>query len=285
MAGALGWPSGSIQIQRVAGGDTCESFLVSSSRHQAFVKITAAERVDLFRAEADGLDALAATETIQVPGVLAIGQCEESAAAWLALEALDLRTRSEAVDRILGLQLAELHHCSQDRYGWPRDNFLGKTPQLNEVCDNWAEFFAARRLQPQIDQLLASEQDPQLNALLSELLSLWQRLAMDHDPVPSLLHGDLWSGNAAALANGSPVIFDPAVHVGDRECDLAMADLFGGFGRSFFEAYQTSWPLQAGWRERREVYQLYHLLNHANLFGGAYVGTVKNRIQRLQVRC
>ena len=204
---------------------------------------------------------------------------------WLALEALDLQPRNKSVDRTLGQQLAELHSRRRQRFGWRRNNFLGKTPQSNHSHEGWVEFFAMQRLRPQIDQLLASTTQPQLEALLTELIPLWQKLATGYTPVPALLHGDLWAGNAAAQADGSPVIFDPAVHVGDRECDLAMADLFGDYHSEFFRAYEATWPLDEGWRERREFYQLYHLLNHANLFGGGYVDTVKRRLQRLRSCC
>ncbi len=269
----------------MAGGETCESFLLEASSRRAFIKIATTDLIELFHSEADGLEALAQGQSIRVPRVLATGQTEQPALAWLALEALDLRVRDGTVDYLLGQQLANLHRLPQDRFGWSRDNFLGKTPQLNQPHDHWEAFFVTQRLRPQIDQLLHSTSDAQLTDLLAELIPLWQKISAGHTPVPSLLHGDLWSGNAAALADGSPVIFDPAVHVGDRECDLAMADLFGGYGSEFFDAYATTWPLPSGWRERREFYQLYHLLNHANLFGGAYIATVKRRIQRLQATC
>lgn len=259
--------------------------MLSSPGHRAFIKTASIGCLAVFNAEADGLEALASSEAIRAPGVMAIGQCDKPELAWLALEALDLQARSERVDRALGRQLADLHSRVQDRFGWPRDNFLGKTPQINQPDSDWVSFFATRRLKPQIDQLLHSTKDPQLETLLAELIPLWQKVAAGHQPAPSLLHGDLWAGNAAALSDGSPVIFDPAVHAGDRECDLAMADLFGGYRSEFFSAYSATWPLATGWQERREFYQLYHLLNHANLFGSGYLGTVKRRIERLRACC
>jgi fructosamine-3-kinase len=285
VAAALKWSSHRLHVQPVAGGDTCKSFLLFSSSQRAFVKSAATGQVDLFHAEADGLEALATIGSIRVPQVLAVGQSEEPKLAWLALEALDLQTRNERVDRALGQQIADLHGQGHERFGWRRDNFLGKTPQSNQPQEDWVTFFSAQRLRPQLNPILASIKDRQLESLLAQLIPLWKKLASGYKPARSLLHGDLWSGNAAALADGSPVIFDPAVHVGDRECDLAMADLFGGYHSAFFKAYEAKWPLPEGWQERREFYQLYHLLNHANLFGGSYLATVKRRIQRLQACC
>ncbi|MEE4297245.1 MAG: fructosamine kinase family protein, partial [Wenzhouxiangella sp.] len=203
VAAALKWASRALYVQPVAGGDTCKSFLLLSSTGRAFVKTAESELVDLFHAEADGLEALAGTGSIRVPRVLAVGQCEKPMLAWLALEALDLQSRNETLDQALGQQLADLHSRRQKCFGWRRDNFLGKTPQANRPHDDWSTFFSTQRLRPQIDQILLATSDPQLEALLAELIPLWQKLATGYTPAPALLHGDLWAGNAAALTDGS----------------------------------------------------------------------------------
>ena len=165
--------------------------------------------------------------------------------------------------------------------GWHRDNWIGGTPQANDWCDDWCAFFRDRRLAP---QLALAERNGFDGALIADgelLLAKLASLMGAHDPAPSLLHGDLWSGNAAALANGEPVVFDPAVCVGDREADIAMTELFGGFGRDFYAAYSDAYPLAAGYPLRRELYNLYHVLNHLNLFGAGYLAQADGLIARL----
>jgi fructosamine-3-kinase len=170
-------------------------------------------------------------------------------------------------------------------YGWPRDNFIGGTPQSNQSHRTWAGFFAAERLQPQL--ALASRNGMERN-LRDQGERLAERLSsffLDYRPAPSLLHGDLWSGNAAQIAEGvaagTPVIFDPAVYRGDREADIAMAELFGGFSESFYAAYRAAWPLDPGYETRKTLYNLYHVLNHFNLFGAGYLGQAQRMIVRL----
>jgi len=163
--------------------------------------------------------------------------------------------------------LAAAHRKAGPRFGWPRDNYIGATPQENAPCAGWAEFWRHRRLEPQL--ALANR-----NGYRVEAPPVW-RLLEGHEPVASLLHGDLWSGNAGFLADGAPVVFDPAVYYGDREADLAMTELFGGFAEEFYAAYSEAWPLDEGYKLRKQLYNLYHLLNHLNLFGGGYLGQVR----------
>jgi fructosamine-3-kinase len=163
-------------------------------------------------------------------------------------------------------------------FGWPRDNVIGAFPQCNGWDDDWGRFFVERRLAPQLEHL--ARNGTPLRQALSLLERAGQWLA-EHQPEPCLVHGDLWSGNAAITAGGQGAIFDPAVYRGDREVDLAMARLFGGFPEAFFEGYEAAWPLPAGHRFRRDLYNLYHLLNHANLFGGSYLGQCQASIDTL----
>lgn len=237
----------------------------------------------MLEAEADGLAALRATGCVRVPAILGVGGTVEQ--AWLEIEYLELAALDRTGGAQLGAQLAELHRRTgneQDApYGWPRDNFIGATPQSNQSHRNWAGFFAAERLRPQL--ALASS-----NGLERPLRDQGERLAenlggffLDYRPAPCLLHGDLWSGNAGQLPDGTPVIFDPAVYRGDREADLAMAELFGGFPESFYAAYRAAWPLDSGYETRKTLYNLYHVLNHFNLFGAGYLGQARRMIGTL----
>jgi len=220
---------------------------------QGFLKEGAPARADAFAAEADGLDAL--RPHIRVPRVLERGL--RNGKAFILLEPLDLRPGDYAA---LGRALATLHHQSGPRFGWARDNYIGLSPQQNGWCDDWLEFWVTRRMEPQISWAREKGFDVSMPPM---------RLLEKHKPQPALLHGDLWSGNAGFTAAG-PVIFDPAVYYGDRETDLAMTELFGGFPREFYDAYNEAYSLDAGYEKRKHLYNLYHLLNHLNLFGAAY---------------
>jgi protein-ribulosamine 3-kinase len=207
-------------------------------------------------AEADGLAAL--RPHVRVPKVLDHGE------TYIRLEFLQLERNGDW--SALGRMLATLHRQTGPRFGWHRDNYIGLSPQQNGWCDDWAEFWRERRIRPQAERA-------GLEVNLGRLLE-------DHKPQPSLLHGDLWSGNAGFTAEG-PVIFDPAVYYGDREADLAMTELFGGFPRAFYDAYRKEWPVDDGYEKRKHLYNLYHLLNHLNIFGGGYLGQVKETLRLL----
>ncbi len=280
VARSIGLDENGIALRPVAGGDTSQTCLLETRNGSAFVKFESSDRCALLAAEADGLAALSRAGCVRVPQLLG-HQPFEAGGGWLALEALKLRPRTRPVDRRLGHELAMQHRDQGEMFGWHRDNYLGPMPQSNDVAGDWSEFFRQRRLAPQIQRLVQSRRGPGLDEAAQQVLAAWTRLGADHDPEPSLLHGDLWAGNAAALSDGTPVIYDPAVHYGDRECDLAMADLFGGFSEDFFRAYREAWPLPGGWRQRRAFYQLYHVLNHANLFGGSYVASAEHRMREL----
>lgn len=250
-----------------------------------FRKTAPAAQLPMFEAEIDGLHALAATGAVRTPAIVGAGNTADE--AWLEVEYLALCALDRAGGARLGEQLAALHRARDpdDTYGWPRDNFIGATPQSNQPHRTWAGFFAAERLRPQL--VLASG-----NGLPRELRDQGERLAerlaaffVDYRPQPSLLHGDLWAGNAGQLQSGpeagTPAIFDPAVYRGDREADLAMSELFGGFPESFYAAYRLAWPLDPGYETRKTLYDLYHVLNHFNLFGGGYLGQAKRMIGKL----
>ena len=282
IASRLGLNSDRLEIKSVSGGDTSPTFRLVCGEVAVFVKTADGGQADMLDCEADGLQALAETGCLRVPAILGQGLVEDSNRAWLALEALNLRPRNAAADRVLGQQLAAVHNCTGERYGWSRDNFLGRNRQANRPAADWSDFFCNQRLRPQIEQLQSSHPGMISSVLTDRALQRWSALCRHHhQPPPSLLHGDLWSGNASCLADDCPVVYDPAVHYGDAECDLAMAELFGGFSDDFFLAYAKARPLSPGWRQRRVFYQLYHLLNHANLFGGGYLNRVRAELERV----
>jgi fructosamine-3-kinase len=241
-----------------------------------FAKTNRAALLPVLEAEADGLEALRrAAGALQIPEPLALGITSGGQGeAVLVLSWLELQQAGGTQGRgwwQLGAQLAALHRASLDNpgggFGWSRDNFIGSGPQANGWMASWCDFFGQRRLAPQLRQAEASGQ--RLPGA-SELLEALPDLLGGHQPDPCLVHGDLWIGNAALLTDGSAALFDPAVYRGDREVDLAMAQLFGGFPQSFFEGYDATWPRPEGHRQRSRLYNLYHQLNHANLFGGGY---------------
>ena len=238
-----------------------------------FVKSVPLADAAMLDAEAEGLRALAACEALVVPEVIERGT--RDGMAFLATSWLDFGSEPRGV--AMGRALARLHRIAQGaRFGWAHDNFIGRTPQINGWGDDWAVFFRERRLRPQFARA-ARYGLHDADALLDAV----PRLLRDHAPPPSLLHGDLWSGNAAMLASGEPAIFDPAVYLGDREADIAMAHLFGGFDAAFYRGYEDEWPLPAGHEARRDLYNLYHIVNHLNLFGGSYRVQAETTIARL----
>ncbi|MDX1626314.1 MAG: fructosamine kinase family protein [Wenzhouxiangellaceae bacterium] len=256
------------RLQSVSGGSIARAYRLEDGERTAFVKCLDAEHADILDAEIHGLRLLSEGAAPPVPGVLGAGRTD--GAAWLALEWLELSRPTPEAWAHFGSSIARMHRRTSDAHGLERDNYIGRTPQPNTREDDWTTFFFEHRLRPQLARL-AARREGLSERLLGPLQKTWTQQFDDHRPEPSLLHGDLWSGNVGMRSDGEVVVYDPAAHYGDRECDLAMADLFGGVDAGFFAAYEAGWPLEAGWRERRRWYQLYHLLNHANLFGGHYL--------------
>lgn len=229
----------------------------------------------MFQAEAAGLECLRGSNAMAAPRPLAIGTADNQ--AFLVLEAIDFG-RPPGDWTSMGKQLATLHRTTHSTFGWHRDNYIGSTPQSNRANIEWSTFFREERMSPQFE--LAIEQGIAI-AGANELLDSIEALLAGHSPQPSLLHGDLWSGNAGWNDSGEPVIFDPACYFGDRETDLAFTEMFGGFPRSFYQSYQDTWPLAAGYERRKSLYNLYHIVNHANLFGGGYRSQAEQVIRSL----
>jgi len=261
------------------GGCINECHVVRGAGRAFFVKLNAPERAEMFSAEADGLREIARTQTVRVPEPVCHGRSPD--ACWLVLEHLELRSSDERSMGALGRKLALMHRVAGGRYGWYRDNTIGATPQVNTGSDDWIAFWREQRLGFQLKLAALRGHGGRLVANGERLMEKLPAFFEGYRPVPSLLHGDLWSGNAAAAPGGEPVIFDPAVYYGDREADLAMTELFGGFARSFYEAYQAEFPLDPGYRSRRNLYNLYHVLNHLNLFGGTYGVQALRMIEQL----
>ncbi|TJZ77353.1 fructosamine kinase family protein [Chitiniphilus eburneus] len=269
---ALGQPVTLGSPRAVGGGSINNACRVESSAGPFFVKLNRAGRLGMFEAEADGLDALG--RVIRAPRAICHGVAGEH--AFLVLEWLDLVRQGD--DAALGEALAAMHRSTASRYGWERDNTIGSTAQHNEWMDDWIAFWRERRLG---EQFRLARQNGQRFAQADRLLGMLPSFFNGYLPAPSLLHGDLWSGNVGFLASGAPVLFDPACYYGDREADLAMTELFGGFGRRFYDAYRAAWPLDSGYALRRDLYNLYHVLNHFNLFGGGYADEAERLTERL----
>jgi protein-ribulosamine 3-kinase len=263
----------------VAGGSINECYAWRGSSELVFVKVGARGARAAFEVESLALAELARAGALRVPRVIARG--ETDTAAFLALEWIESKAPDEKCEARLGEGLAALHAVSAARFGFHYDNLIGRTPQRNGWSSDWAEFFRDRRLRPQLTLAAQSGHGALLSEQGARLLERVPALLADHHPSASLLHGDLWGGNWLASTQGEPVVFDPAVYYGDREADLAMTRLFGGFGARFYRAYSAAAPLAPGWQARGDLYNLYHVLNHANLFGGGYAHQARAMMERL----
>ena len=263
----------------VGGGDINAAWRIRTEQNAVFLKTGPATSYDMFLAEAEGLQELAQAAAVRVPRVL--GCIVSGSEAVLALEWLDFEPADATSERLLGEQLAALHRHREERFGWHRDNTIGSTPQINDWKDNWINFWSEHRLGYQLELAAARGIG---SAAIKTGEKLQERLGdyfQDYQPEASLLHGDLWSGNYGFLPNGEAVIFDPATYYGDREADMAMTELFGGFGGEFYAGYNASWPLDAGYKIRKTLYNAYHILNHFNMFGGGYGSQAESMMGRL----
>lgn len=266
-------------LNPVYGGDINHCYCLKADSLSWFIKLNKPELKSMFAAEAEGLKELARTQTINVPKVITCGNNAEF--SYLILEYIDLKPCRSEAEHHLGQKLAQLHRQKQPFYGWHIDNTIGKTPQHNQSCDDWIEFWQKQRLYKQLQLAAEKGYTGKLQTQGEKLCADLSRFFSSYKPQASLVHGDLWSGNAACDYSGNPVIFDPACYYGDREVDLAMTELFGGFGRSFYAAYQSEWSLDEGYPIRKTLYNLYHILNHLNLFGSGYESQASGMIARL----
>ncbi len=261
----------------VGGGCINAAHRITDGDRTFFVKLNDEHQLSMFETEAEGLMEIAATGTVRVPEPVGWGSTDGH--AFLVLEYLELGGGG-ALER-LGRNLAAMHRVTHPRFGWHRDNVIGATHQPNGEEAEWVRFFAERRIGFQLDLALRKGAGSRMAKKGEALIERLPALFTDYRPVPSLLHGDLWGGNHAVTREGEPVIFDPAVYYGDREADIAMTELFGGFGGAFRAAYEEAWPLDPGYATRRTLYNLYHILNHFNLFGGGYGAQAEGMMDRL----
>lgn len=263
----------------IMGGSINEAMRLDGNLGTYFVKLNKPALVDMFEAEAEGLAEINATDEVLTPAPVCWG--EGDGQSWVVLEFIESGYQHSWSSARLGEQLAALHRHSAQHFGWRRGNYIGKTPQPNNESGQWVDFYAEQRLGFQL--ALAGERGAPASLLSAgeQLLADLPAFFSDYQPAPSLLHGDLWGGNWACDPGGNPVIFDPAVYYGDREADIAMTELFGGFDAEFYRAYNDTWPLDAGYPVRKTLYNLYHVLNHYNLFGGGYASQAGDMINNL----
>jgi len=277
IATATGRPAALEQQGAVSGGCINQAQRIRCENTDYFVKLNSASRVNMFAAEFDGLNELRQCTALHIPVPLCWGSDDQS--AWLVMEHLALGGRGNPV--ALGEGLAAMHRISREQYGWFRDNTIGSTHQDNTLADDWIKFWQVHRLQFQLDLAARKGVSGRLLSQGEKLLAELPALFESYVPEASLLHGDLWSGNYAYTQAGEPTIFDPGVYYGDREADLAMTELFGGFGSDFYAAYNNAWALDSGYRTRKTLYNLYHILNHFNMFGGGYESQAQGMMDSL----
>lgn len=266
-------------VRPLQGGDISTAFILESDSERFFCKCNSNDDAfQMFQAEQAGLEAIAETKTIASPKTLL---CEKlDVGAYLLLEYIEPKRATSTDMELLGHHLAALHKLSLSKnFGWERDNFIGSLPQYNKKHSDWATFYVQNRLLPQLRMArnsgtLSGVEIPSESQLKKTCERLFPKMN------PALLHGDLWSGNYLIATNGTPYLIDPAVYHGHHEVDLAMTKLFGGFGRNFYHAYAEQLPTAAGQDERADLYQLYYLLVHLNLFGASYKTSVMRILRR-----
>lgn len=279
IAAALQATMGCSGARTVSGGSIHNALRVETHAGSVFVKYGPCAVAAQLEAECDGLRELARANAIRTPSVIAVNRT--AAHAYVVFQWIEFAPSNSASDARLGTQLAQLHRVTAERFGYHRDNFIGATPQRNPWSADWIEFWRRVRLDYQLTCARANGASTRLLEQGERLIESVPQFFIGHTPVPSLIHGDLWRGNQATDRDGEPVIFDPAVYYADREAELAMTHLFGGFGQDFYRAYESAWPLAAGADVRCLLYQVYHVLNHFNLFGGGYQAQAERMIARL----
>ena len=261
----------------LSGGSISQSQkLKSRDGREFFCKQNEHSFYSYFDAESTALKQIEETNTIRVPKVISLGRTPT--ASFLVLEYIEEGSSNPKGQEEMGRQLARMHKIPQPYYGWTQDNCIGATPQPNPKSENWIDFYRKHRLQHQLQ--LAAQRGRSFDQAEKLLLNL-EYFFESYDPQPALLHGDLWGGNASHDSSGDPFIYDPATYYGDRETDLAFTYMFGGFSSSFYQGYEKEYPLDKGFKIRKTLYNLYHELNHFNLFGGGYASSAQSSINQL----
>lgn len=267
------------RLTSVGGGDINAAYHIKTEQISWFIKLNHVSLAPMFTAEAAGLQEIEAQNQVRTPKIILSGAHENQ--AFLLLEYIELGPLRGACNSRFGEQLARLHHQAQAFFGWPIDNTIGSTPQHNQRQVDWPTFWQQQRLGKQLQFAASNGFTGSLQTKGQLLLAQIPAFFTQYQPQPSLLHGDLWGGNVASDKQGNPVIFDPACYYGDRETDITMTELFGGFSRDFYNAYQHEYPLDADYKTRKSLYNLYHILNHLNLFGSGYLSQANHLIDSL----
>ena len=261
----------------VSGGCINQGYQLKGNGNTYFVKVNQPAQAEMFAAEALGLKQMQKTNTIRVPEPICWGVTDNW--SYIVMEWLEFSRADGQTWETMGRKLAAMHKTKgAAQFGWDQNNTIGSTPQINTWSADWAEFFSEHRIGYQLK--LAKRRGgsfPDVN----EVVAAVQEKLYNRQPLPSLVHGDLWSGNAAATPSGEPVILDPATYWGDREVDIAMTELFGGFPAAFYRGYNQAWQLDQGYQQRKTIYNLYHILNHFNLFGGGYGSQASRMIEQI----
>ena len=265
------------QVKGVSGGDIHQAWWLQTNQGAFFLKTNHAKAETLFASEALALGVIRASQTIRCPDVINYGCTNHQ--AWLLMEYIEMQAQGD--DFLRGRQLAQMHRQTYSQFGWQQTNYIGHTPQLTTWQDSWPEFYAQQRLKPQLELAQQNGAPDQLIALGEQLIQNIDSFFKNYAPQVSLLHGDLWAGNSAFDTQGLPLIFDPASYYGDRETDIAMTELFGGYSDQFYAGYEAEWPLDKGYQSRKNLYNLYHVLNHYNLFGGYYAQQAERLLREL----
>jgi len=266
------------QQQSLGGGSINSAFLLADKNgQQYFVKTNRPGQLAMFEAEARGLQALASSNTLRVPESVCFG--ENPTQSYIVLEYLEMN--GQADQQLLGEQLAAMHRVTAENFGGEIDNTIGATFQPNPWTADWLEFWCEQRLGFQLQLAAKNGYGGELQSLGEKLLLEMPKLFSGREILASMLHGDLWGGNVAGLKDGTPVIYDPAFYYGDREADLAMTYVFGGFTPGFYASYQSAFPLDDGFAVRKTFYNIYHIINHLNMFGGGYYGQAIHMIKQV----
>jgi fructosamine-3-kinase len=264
-------------VQPVTGGDISSAYKIETSGKIYFLKLNEASSLNMFLKEVEALKIIATTNTINTPNVINVGSFENN--SYLLMDFIESKTPSNQDMALLGEQLAQLHLKTSDAFGFDTVNFIGTLPQSNKKHNKWVDFYIEERLLPQVEtaikrHLLSPVEVPDTNTMKLKTVVFFK------DVKPSLLHGDLWSGNYLIATNGTPYLIDPATYYGHSEVDIAMSLLFGGFSNAFYETYHQIIPRDSYTEARIELYQLYYLLVHLNLFGSSYYNSVKRILNK-----
>ena len=267
------------KISSISGGCINQAYCIKDSKHSFFVKLNKPNSLHMFEAEATGLQEIKNSHSLRVPTPICSGRNDTN--SWLVLEYIEMDHITKNGSAALGIGLAEMHRISFEKFGWMQNNTIGSTPQINNFSFDWIQFWRKHRLGYQLQLARTNGYTGRLLKQGEYLMAELEAFFPETPQVASLLHGDLWSGNYSYDLAGRPVLYDPAIYYGDRETDLAMTELFGGFSTTFYAAYSEAYPLDPGYKTRKILYNLYHILNHLNLFGVSYLNQAEDMMEKL----